>query len=42
MRQPDVARGRMQALLGIATEDLMRIADTGIQASPKRGSKRSA
>jgi GntR family galactonate operon transcriptional repressor len=41
MRQPDVARGRMQALLGIATEDLMRIADAGTQ-TPKRGGKRSA
>ena len=41
MRQPDVARGRMQALLGIATEDLMRIADAGTPTS-KRGSKRSA
>jgi hypothetical protein len=41
MRQPDVARSRMQALLGIATEDLMRIADAGTTTS-KRGGSRGA
>ena len=39
MRQPDVARSRMQALLGIATEDLMRIADAGTTASKRGGSR---
>lgn len=40
MRQPDVARTRMQALLGIATEDLMRVANAGSSAD-KRTGKRS-
>src|SRR2546430_1450568 len=40
MRHAAVARSRMQALLGIATEDLMRIADPGA-AAPKRGGTRS-
>jgi len=39
MRQPDVARSRMQALLGIATEDLMRLAEAG-STDGKRAAKR--
>jgi DNA-binding FadR family transcriptional regulator len=41
MRHADIARDRMQALLGIATEDLMRIADGGAPTA-KRGGTRSA
>ena len=40
MRHAAVARSRMEALLGIATEDLMRIADSG--AAVKRPAKRSS
>jgi DNA-binding FadR family transcriptional regulator len=35
MRHADIARARMQALLGIATEDLMRIADAGAPAAKR-------
>jgi DNA-binding FadR family transcriptional regulator len=41
MRHADIARSRMQALLGIASEDLMRIADAGAPPA-KRGGTRSA
>ena len=41
MRQAGEARARMQALLGIATEDLMRIAEGGA-APPRKARKRSA
>jgi DNA-binding FadR family transcriptional regulator len=40
MRHAAIARSRMEALLGIATEDLMRIADSG--ATAKRPAKRSS
>jgi DNA-binding FadR family transcriptional regulator len=40
MRDAKVARSRMQALLGIATEDLIRIADAG--AAPTRRGARGA
>ena len=41
MRHADVARSRMQALLGIATEDLMRIADAGASATKRGGARRA-
>ena len=41
MRRADDARARMQALLGIATEDLMRIAEGGA-APARKARKRSA